>query len=172
MKNLNYKHVLLLGFLLLSVLSMKAQNYDESKVNEYTLPPLLETEQGEEIVNQKQWEDVRRPEILKLFEDNVYGQVPKDFDKINFNLINKDELALNGDATYKEVDIEVQRNNGKINIRLYLFVPNNITKPAPTFLVINHRGVKTMDETRENRDDFWPVEEIFQQVIFFRILLR
>ena len=160
MKDLNYKHVLLVSFLLFSVLTIKGQNYDESKVHEFTLPPLLETTQGEMIVNTKQWKDVRRPEILKLFEENVYGQVPKDFDKINFSIINKNEHALNGDATYKEVDIEVYRNNDKINIRLFLFVPNNISKPAPTFLVINHRGVKTMDVTRENRDDFWPVEEV------------
>ena len=145
MKSINYKHILLLCFLLISGITMKAQNYDESKVGDYTLPPLLKTEQGETIVNQKQWEDIRRPEILKLFEDNVYGQVPKDFDEINFNLIDEDANALDGKATYKEIDIEVHRNNNKVNIRLYLYVPNNVSKAAPTFLYINHRGEWTDD---------------------------
>ncbi len=160
MKIIKHKYFLLLYFILLSGIILKAQNYDESKVNAYPLPPLLKTEQGKAILNQEQWEDVRRSEILKLFEDNVYGQVPTDFDEISFNLINQDERALNGAATYKEIDIEVLRNNNKVNIRLFLFVPNNINKPAPTFLVINHRGEVTMDVTRENQDAFWPVEEV------------
>lgn len=145
MKSINYKHILLLCFLLLSGITMKAQNYDESMVGDYTLPPLLKTEQGETIANEKQWEDIRRPEILKLFEDNVYGQVPKDFDEISFNLIDEDANALDGKATYKEIDIEVHRNNNKINIHLYLYVPNNLSKAAPTFLYINHRGEWTDD---------------------------
>jgi len=61
-------------------------NYDESKIGTYFLPELLITQSGEKVSTIKQWEKVRRPEILKLFEDNEYGKVPRDFDKMTFKI--------------------------------------------------------------------------------------
>lgn len=75
--------------LLLFFFSLKmgyGQNYDESKVGEYQLPELLVTKSGQTVSTPEQWENIRRPEILKLFEDHVYGQVPKDFDDIKFKI--------------------------------------------------------------------------------------
>src|SRR5690606_6173718 len=139
-----------------------AQNYDESKVGEYTLPELLITENGQTISTSEQWENIRRPEILKLFEDHVYGQVPKDFDDIKFKVTNKDKKAMDGKATLKEVAITVTRNNKSVTMNLMMFTPNKVKKPVPMFLVINHRGIKTMDVTRQNKDGFWPAEEVIE----------
>ena len=136
------------------------QNYDESKVGEYTLPEILVAESGETVRTPSQWENVRRPEIVKLFEDNVYGQVPKDFDDIKFKVVNTDKKAINGKATLKELAITISRLGKSITMNLVMFTPNKATKPAPMFLVINHRGIKTMDVTRQNKDAFWPVEEV------------
>jgi hypothetical protein len=41
-----------------------------------------------------------------------------------------------------------------------MFTPNEVKKPVATFLVINHRGIRTMDVTRKNKDGFWPAEEV------------
>lgn len=139
-----------------------AQNYDESKVGEYTLPELLITENGQTISTSEQWENIRRPEILKLFEDHVYGQVPKDFDYIKFKVTNKDKKAMDGKATLKEVAITVKRNKKSVTMNLMMFTPNKVKKPVPMFLVINHRGIKTMDVTRQNKDGFWPAEEVIE----------
>jgi hypothetical protein len=139
-----------------------AQNYDESKVGEYQLPKLLVTESGQSVSTSEQWENIRRPEILKLFEDHVYGQVPKDFDNIKFKLTNQDKKAMNGKATLKEVTITVTRNNKSVTMNLLMFNPNKVKKPVPMFLVINHRGIKTMDVTRQNKDGFWPAEEVIE----------
>jgi hypothetical protein len=139
-----------------------AQNYDESKVGEYQLPKLLVTESGQSVSTSEQWENIRRPEILKLFEDHVYGQVPKDFDDIKFKVINQDKKAMNGKATLKKVAITVSRNNKSVTMNLLMFTPNKVKKPVPMFLVINHRGIKTMDVTRQNKDGFWPAEEVIE----------
>lgn len=137
-----------------------AQNYDESKAGSYTLPPLLKDNEGNKISTIAQWEQVQRPKIVKLFEDNVYGQVPEDFDGICFKKRHEDKEALGGNATLKEVDIEVTRNGQSITIHALLFIPNQTKRPVPAFVVINHRGIKTMDVTRANKDDFWPAEEV------------
>ncbi|NCB07077.1 MAG: alpha/beta hydrolase [Bacteroidia bacterium] len=154
-----------IGIFLTSILfgqTLFAQNYDESKVGSYTLPELLKTQDGQTISTVDEWEKVRRPEILKLFEDHVYGQVPKDYDDIKFRIKNTDKKAMGGKATLKEIEITVFRNQKTATINLLLFTPNQVKKPVPVFLVLNHRGIKTMDVTRENKDGFWPAEEVIE----------
>jgi hypothetical protein len=43
-----------------------------------------------------------------------------------------------------------------------MFTPNSSKNPVATFLVINHRGMRTMDVSRENKDGFWPAEEVIE----------
>ncbi|SHF64765.1 hypothetical protein SAMN05444274_10745 [Mariniphaga anaerophila] len=157
--NINKTTFFLLS-LLFTVQAVFAQNYDESKVGSYQLPELLVTESGETISTTEQWEKIRRPEILKLFEDNVYGQVPKDFDDIQFEITKHDKKAMGGKTTLKEVAVTVTRNQKSVTMNLIVFTPNKAKKPVPMFLVINHRGLKTMDVTRQNKDGFWSAEEV------------
>lgn len=142
--------------------TLVAQNTDESKVKLYKLPEVLKTMQGKKISSVKDWENIRRPEILKLFENNVYGQVPKDYEKISFEIKNEDKNAMNGAATLKEITITVLRKQKKVTINLLLFTPNRIKKEVPVFLVINHRGIRTMDVTQVSKNDFWPAEEVIE----------
>ena len=153
------KKIISLLFILITLNSF-SQNYDESKVGEYRLPELLVSQEGKIVGTPTQWENIRRPEIIKLFENNVYGQVPKEFDDIQFKVVNKDENAMNGKATLKEVAITVSQSNRSITMNLVMFTPNKVNEPVPMFLVINHRGIKTMDVTRQNKDGFWPAEEV------------
>src|SRR5438445_1711259 len=51
-------------------------NYDEAKVPKYTLPDPLVMRDGTKGADAKTWTDKRRPEILKLYEDHVYGKTP------------------------------------------------------------------------------------------------
>lgn len=153
------KKIISLLFILITFNSF-SQNYDESKVGEYRLPELLVSQEDKIVGAPTQWENIRRPEIIKLFENNVYGQVPKEFDDIQFKVVNKDENAMNGKATLKEVAITVSQSNRSITMNLVMFTPNKVNEPVPMFLVINHRGIKTMDVTRQNKDGFWPAEEV------------
>jgi hypothetical protein len=156
------KTISLLLIFFFSLQMSYAQNYEESKVGEYQLPELLVTESGQTISTPEQWEKIRRPEILNLFENHVYGQVPKEFDDIKFKVINRDKKAITGKATLKEVAITVTRNNKSVTMNLLMFTPNKVKKPVPMFLVINHRGIKTMDVTRQNKDGFWPAEQVIE----------
>jgi len=51
-------------------------NYDEKQVPEYVLPDPLIDEQGKAVVNKQQWMKHRRGEIMRLFEESVYGKTP------------------------------------------------------------------------------------------------
>ena len=48
-------------------------NTKESKVPSYTLPDPLLTEAGNVVKNRRQWEKVRRPELMALFETEMFG---------------------------------------------------------------------------------------------------
>ena len=52
-------------------------NYDEAKANPYPkLPALMVTNSGAKVTTADQWWKVRRPEILEIFDREVYGRVP------------------------------------------------------------------------------------------------
>lgn len=135
-----------------------AANYDESKVPRYTLPDLLKTSTNAVVKDKVTWEKVRRPEILKLFEDNIYGQMPKTYNSIKYSVTKEDRSAMNGKSTLKQVLIEVSNNTKSVQIHLTLFVPNNAKKPVPAFVLINNRGEENTDPTRAVKSEFWPAE--------------
>ncbi|WP_373551883.1 acetylxylan esterase [Haliscomenobacter sp.] len=143
---------------LLACLNGSGQSKVEKK--DLMLPEVLTSNQGKRIRNAKMWIKKRRPEILQLFEDNLYGQVPKEVDSIRFNLKKEEHMAMNGKAKLKEIQIDVYRNKQSVTINLLLFIPANTSKPAPVFLLINHRGKDNTDPTRTLKSEFWPAEEV------------
>src|SRR5437660_527260 len=52
-------------------------HYDESKVGTYTLPDALKLQNGDPVGDSQTWYQRRRNEILRLFEENVYGRSPE-----------------------------------------------------------------------------------------------
>ena len=134
------------------ITGVKAQNqnqanYDESKVPKYNLPDVLKTSANAEVKDQTTWEKVRRPEILRLFEDNIYGQMPRTYSGIKYSVTNENVHAMNGKATLKEVLIEVFNNNKSVKIKLILFVPNAVKKPVAIFFILALGVILTTLET-------------------------
>ena len=156
----------MLGLVLMTFVSqLEAQdhtqaNYDEAKVPKYTLPDVLKSSRNTDVKNKTTWEKVRRPEILKMFEDNIYGQMPKKYSNIKYSVTNENPAAMNGKARLKQVLIEVFNNNKSVKINLVLFVPNNVRRPVPAFLLINNRPKDNTDPTRAIKSDFWPAEMV------------
>ncbi|HEY4323967.1 MAG TPA: acetylxylan esterase [Mucilaginibacter sp.] len=130
----------------------------ESKVPAYTLPDVLKTTDGQIVKNKTQWEQKRRPEILRLFEDNVYGQMPKKYDSISYKVTKDVPGAMDGKAHLKEVTITVYNSNKQVAIRLVLFTPNSHNGSSSVFLLIDNRGKDTIDPTRTIKSEFWPAE--------------
>ncbi len=152
------------SLLLVSLFSLaqdqKESNYDESKVAPYTLPEVLKTSSNIMVTNKSAWEKTRRPEILTLFENNIYGQMPKSFTSIKYTVTHEDKTAMGGRAHLKEVQIQVVNNNKTVNINLVLFVPSAARKPVPAFVLINNRGKELTDPTRTIKNAFWPAEMV------------
>src|SRR5688572_674278 len=134
--------------------------YDETKVPEYVLPDVLKTTTGKVIRNKKEWERSRRGEVLSLFENNIYGLMPKSYDSIQYSIVNENKTSMDGKAYLKEVRIEVFNQGKSVKINLVMFVPNNVAKPVPAFVLINNRSKDNTDPARITKSDFWPAETV------------
>ena len=119
-------------------------NYDEAKVPDYVLPDSLICLDGTQVNNAGGWFEKRRPEILHLFEEFVYGRVPGELENINFKVISIDSESLNGKAIRKEVGISFGDHEGSPRINILLYLPPDLKKPVPTFVGLNFHGNHTI----------------------------
>ncbi len=133
---------------------------DKAKIPAYTLPDVLKTIDGQTVNTVSVWEKKRRPEVLTLFENHVYGQMPKTYSNITVKITNDVVDAMDGKAHLKEVTITIWKAKKFVNIHLTLFTPNNTKKPSPVFLLINNRDKSNTDPTRKIKSEFWPAETV------------
>ncbi|NIP98055.1 MAG: hypothetical protein GWO24_33365, partial [Akkermansiaceae bacterium] len=121
-------------------------NYDEQKIHHYDLPPLLVTSQGKRITTPEEWHNIRRPEILSLFSNLIYGRVPEPAHplKTEFEVVRTDPKFMKGRATRKDVKIHLS-NEGKISMHFLVFVPNHAGKPVPAFFKHSFNNTRSHD---------------------------
>jgi hypothetical protein len=132
---------------------------DDPDMPVYTLPDVLVAADGSEITSDEDWKKIRRPEILELFRQHMYGRVPNTPYQKDFKVVHEESTAMNGVATLKQIDIIITAAGKSITIHLVLFVPNTVSKPVPTFLLICNRSPEDIDPTRKSKSEFWPAEE-------------
>lgn len=115
-------------------------NYDESKVPHYTLPDPLVMRDGRKVKDARMWTAERRPEILRLFETQMFGRTPGPWTRTVFETSTIDQNALGGLAVRKEVRalFTGAADGPKMDILLYL--PRKSTGPVPVFLGLNFAG--------------------------------
>ncbi len=134
-----------------------AQNYDETKVPEYVLPDVIKMTNRKQVRNIGDWEKIRRPQILRLFEDNIYGQFAKSMDSLRFT-VTENKSSMEGKSVLRKVLIQVSHHGKTLGINLTLFIPVKAALPVPVFVLINNRGAENTDPTRYKKSDFWPAE--------------
>src|SRR4051812_34866460 len=52
-------------------------NFDEARVPAYTIPDPLTTASGQPVKDAQTWTTQRRPELMALFEEQIYGKTPE-----------------------------------------------------------------------------------------------
>jgi hypothetical protein len=72
-------------------------NYDEAKANPFPdLPDVLTLNSGRRVTTAELWWAERRPEIVKGFEEYVYGPVPKDMSGVSWSVVATDREVIGG----------------------------------------------------------------------------
>ena len=119
-------------------------NDDETMVPDYVLPDPLLCLDNTTVNNADVWFKKRRPEILHLFEEFIYGKVPGELRNINFKVISVDSESLNGKAIRKEVEISFGDYEGSPIINILLYLPSELEGPVPVFVGLNFHGNHTI----------------------------
>ncbi|MBC8472382.1 MAG: acetylxylan esterase [Planctomycetes bacterium] len=173
------KTVICIAILLLSstlVFSREPKEYDgdviynESKIPHYDLPRLLVTAEGKKVTTSEEWRDIRRPQILSLFSNLVYGCVPEPESPIKtvFTVKQSDPKFMDGKATRKDVQIRLSNDKGTVEMLVLVFVPNKAIKPVPAFMKHSFNDTKSRDfdahpSRRGQLRNGWPLGEFFDR---------
>jgi hypothetical protein len=98
-------------------------NYDESKVGTYTLPDPLTLANGKKVTDAKTWNEKRRPEILKLFEENQYGRTKKLLPESHFRVFEGPTPAFDGKAIRKQATIFFSGDEKGPQVDVLMYLP-------------------------------------------------
>jgi len=115
-------------------------NYYESKVPLYILPDPLVMSDGEIVKDRLTWLEKRRPEILELYKNEVYGRIPEWEGRVRFETIKTIANSLNGKATMKEVRAWFINKSDSVKMDMLIFLPNGKKEKYPLFLGLNFFG--------------------------------
>lgn len=64
-----------------------AVNYDESKVKPYKLPDSLVLNDGQRVTTPEMWWNQRRPQLLAMFDEDMYGRVPAHVPDVHWEVV-------------------------------------------------------------------------------------
>lgn len=130
------------GLLLAGILYAQPEGviYDESKVPPYTLPDPLTLISGEKVRDAKTWFERRRPEILRLFESEVYGRCPEPLPTMRFQVVEQGTPALEGLAIRRQVVILFNGREDGPQADVLIYLPAKARRPVPAFLGLNFTG--------------------------------
>jgi hypothetical protein len=116
-----------------------AANTDESKATTYaTLPDPMILNNGEKVKDAETWWKRRRPEIVELFDREVYGRVPQNIPGVTWEALSNSRDSVEGfPVIVKKLSGHVDNSvypSLKVDIQLTLTTPADAIKPVPVIM--------------------------------------
>lgn len=145
-----------------------AANTDESKATPYTsLPDPLLLKNGKKVTTAKDWWNKRRPEIVEDFDREIYGRMPKNVPKVNWEVVSETR-EMNGTFPVITKKLLGHVDNSsypqiKVDIECSLSTPANATGPVPVMMNYAFRfppGFRPPAPANQNNQ---PAEPTWQQ---------
>jgi hypothetical protein len=128
-------------------------NYDESKANPFPdLPDPLTLDNGTKVTTAKMWWDQRRPEIVEMYEKNVYGFVPQGVPKVKWivNIVDREMIGFTP-VVVKDLTGEVNNSSYpqiSVKIHMTLVLPANAKSAVPVLMMFGPAGFPYPNEPR------------------------
>ncbi|HEV2280363.1 MAG TPA: acetylxylan esterase [Acidobacteriaceae bacterium] len=143
-------------------------NYDESKANPYpNLPDPLTMNDGRKVTTAKMWWDDRRPQIVDMYSEYVYGRIPKDVphvtwtvktvdhERIGFNAVVAKELIGHVDnSSYPQISVDMH---------MMLVLPEHARGPVPVLIMFGPADFPAPHEP--SSEEFARVNEAWKKVL-------
>ncbi len=115
-------------------------NYDEAQANPYPdLPEVLTLTNGKKVTSARQWREQRRPELIELFEREMYGRVPKQVPKVDWS-VQEATTAKLGERQVNARRLQGRVDNSSypaidVNIELMVVTPADAKGPVPLMIM-------------------------------------
>lgn len=127
------------------------------------LPNPLVMASGTPVTDAKMWREQRRPELLRLFDDNIYGRTlvarPA---RLRFVVRDEKKDARGGRATRLRIGVLFEGREDGRQMELLVCLPNGVKGPVPLFLGLNFDGnFDTTEETDIPLPTHW-INGLFQ----------
>src|SRR5262245_25938127 len=110
-------------------------NYDESKVAPYTLPDPLILSNGQRVRDAATWTNQRRAELIRLYENEIYGRVPVNAPKVTWDVGEVYRTWRNGTAIRKQLIAHAKVGSDGRRFTVWLYTPATSTRPVPVLLL-------------------------------------
>ncbi len=115
-------------------------NYDEAKVGTYSLPEPLVLNNGQPVPDATVWFEHRRPEILSLYEREIYGRVPGTAPRVTFEVADTLPNALEGRAIHRHLLGRIGDDPAGPVVDVSLYLPAHAKGPVPLLLHLTFFG--------------------------------
>jgi hypothetical protein len=131
-------------------------NYTEAKVADYTLPDPLILANGQPVKDAEMWYEKRRPEIVRLFEENQFGRCPDRPADMSFDVFDKGTPAFEGKAIRRQVTIYFSKDKEGPKMDLLIYLPAGVDKPVPLLLNLGFTAnCSTVDDPNVRQGEIW-----------------
>jgi len=134
-------------------------NYDEGLVGSYTLPDPLILANGKPVRDANTWLKKRRPELVRLFEENQFGRSPAQATrpaKMSFEVFDRGTPALEGKALRRQVTVRFSSDKNGPKMDLLIYLPADARKPVPLLLNLSFAAnSSTVDDPGIKPGEVW-----------------
>ncbi|HTH43294.1 MAG TPA: hypothetical protein VL498_09015 [Terracidiphilus sp.] len=143
-------------------------NYDESKANPFPdLPDPLTLKDGQKVTTAAMWWNKRRPELVDMFSEYVYGQVPRNVPKVTWTVtaidhemigmtpvIVKDLIGRVDNSSYPAIEVK---------IHMTLVTPATAKGPVPVLMMFGRAGFPNPNEP--SADELEKINKAWKDVL-------
>jgi hypothetical protein len=111
---------------------------------------------GKPVRDAKTWYEKRRPEIVRLFEENQFGRSPGRPVGMSFDVFDQGTLALDGKAIRRQVTVYFSRDKTGPKLDLLIYLPAEASKPVPLLLNLSFSAnSSTVDDPGIKPGEIW-----------------
>jgi len=146
-------------------------NYDESKANPFAeIPDPLTLNNGQKVTTAKQWWEQRRPEIVEMFDKNVYGRVPPGVPKVTWTVTAVDRETI-GFTPVLAKDLIGHVDNSSypaisVKMHMTLVTPANTKGLVPVLMMFGRAGFPAPNEP--SADEFERINKAWKAALMQR----
>jgi hypothetical protein len=145
-----------------------AANYNEALANPCPqLPDILTTNKGKKVTTADMWWKLRRPEIVKDIETEMYGRLPENIPAVKWEVeITDNEFIGWTPVVAKKLVGHVDNSRYPlidVNIEMVVVVPRNVKGPVPVLMMFGRPSLPA--PAQPNQEDMGLINDAFKQVL-------